>query len=157
MVIRYIITTACAVAAVATMAHAQRMRPVLDLSTAATIQESCLSHARKSGQAIAIAVYDHSGELISFAKMDAASTAAAEIAKWKGKSSSTYGFSTAQTAEWNGPTAPYIATFQGGLPLFDSDGIMIGGVGVSGAPSEFDEECGRKGADAVGLLTERPS
>ena len=44
-----------------------------------------------------------------------------------------------------------MATWRGGLPIRLATGQLIGGVGVSGAPSEFDEECGNTGIAAAGL------
>ena len=49
-----------------------------------------------------------------------------------------------------------IATMEGGVPLFVRDGTAIGGVGVSGASSEFDTECGTRAAEAAGLLVSPP-
>ena len=40
--------------------------------------------------------------------------------------------------------------------LFARDGTPIGGVGVSGASSEFDAECGTRAAEAAGLRVSRP-
>lgn len=38
----------------------------------------------------------------------------------------------------------------GGLPILEGDGSIVGGVGVSGAPSpEADEICARSGIDAI--------
>ena len=139
-----------------TSVQAQTMRPVMDLATAETIRDGCLDHARKNGEEIAVAIFDHAGRLVTYAKMDGASTAAAEIAKWKGKSAATYEFASSETANWNGPAAPDMATFGGGLPLFTSDGVGIGGVGVSGAVTEFDIACGNAGAVLAGLGTDRP-
>ena len=38
--------------------------------------------------------------------------------------------------------------FAGGLPII-ADGTVIGGVGVSGATGDQDEECAQAGLDAV--------
>lgn len=111
----------------------------------------CLKHAEEVGHNVAIAIYDQGGVLLSFLKTDGASPAAGEVARWKGLSAAYYRVSTATTAEWNVPTAPKIATIQGGLPITSTDGKPLGGIGVSGAPPEIDEECSALATQAVGL------
>lgn len=134
---------------------AQVMAPVLDYATADAISERCMAHAREAGHPVAVAVFDQAGELLSFARGDA-SPAAAEVARWKGRSAAVFRRSTLETGDWNLPTVPMIATIEGGVPLFTADGVAVGGVGVSGAPSEFDAACGTRGAEAVGLRVTRP-
>jgi uncharacterized protein GlcG (DUF336 family) len=134
---------------------AQTMRPFLDFKTADAIRDHCLAHAARAGQAVAIAIFDDGGDLVNFAN-HGASPAAAAVAQWKGRSAAVYRRSTRETATWNAPTAPMIATMEGGVPLFARDGTAIGGVGVSGASSEFDAGCGTRAAEAAGLLVSRP-
>lgn len=136
-------------------ARAQTLTPTLDFATADAIRDHCLAHAQESGHTVAVAVFDQGGNLVSFAR-DRTSPAAAEVALWKGRSASIYLHSTRETATWNVPTAPLISTAEGGVPLFTPEGVGIGGVGVSGAPSEFDAECGATGAEAAGLRVTPP-
>lgn len=131
-------------------AQAQTMRPVLDFETADVIRDHCLARAEEAGYAVAVAVFDHGGDLVSFAK-NGASPAAGAVAKWKGRSAAIYLTPTVETASWNVPSAPMISVSEGGVPLFTEDGVGIGGVGVSGAPSAFDAECGTRAAEAAGL------
>ena len=137
-------------------AHAQSAQPTLDLQAAAVIRDACLSHAEENGQTVAVSVFDQGGNLVTFARLDGTSLAAQEISQWKGKSAAMYRRSTLETREWNAPEAPGIATFQGGLAIFSQDGAPLGGVGVSGAPSAFDEACAAVGLEAAGLLSARP-
>lgn len=44
---------------------------------------------------------------------------------------------------------PGHAAFPGGLPIMTAEGQHIGGVGVSGATSNQDEECAQAGLDAI--------
>jgi uncharacterized protein GlcG (DUF336 family) len=44
---------------------------------------------------------------------------------------------------------PGVAAFPGGLPIVTSDGQHIGGIGVSGATGDQDEECAAAGLAAV--------
>ncbi|MEZ5947093.1 MAG: heme-binding protein [Hyphomonas sp.] len=139
-----ILATACA------SAEAQRAQPTLDLATAQTIVTACVAHAAAHDYGVAVAVFDQHGNLKAFAHMDTADAAVRDVAQWKGKSAATYGFTTAETAKWGG-NAPNLAVWRGGLPIRLESGELIGGVGVSGAPSEFDEECGNTGIAAAGL------
>ncbi|NZA26551.1 heme-binding protein [Luteimonas sp. SJ-92] len=135
--------------------QAQTPRPVLDFETADAIRDHCLARAAEAGHAVAVAVFDDGGDLVSFSN-HGASPAAAAVAQWKGRSAAMYRRSTRETAAWNVPTAPMIAVMEGGVPLFARDGTAIGGVGVSGAPSEFDAECGTRAAEAASLTVARP-
>jgi len=136
--------------AVPTATPAQSLRPALDFATADAIRDHCLAHAARAGHAVAVAVFDQGGDLLSFAN-DGASPATGAVAQWKGRSAAIYRVSTATTGAWNVPTAPMIATVEGGVPLYTAGGVGIGGVGVSGAPPRFDAECGARAAESVGL------
>lgn len=131
-------------------AGAQTPRPMLDYASAATIRDTCIAWAAERDLAVAVAVYDEAGRLLAFAHMDGGSTAVGEIAMWKGRSAATLHVASAETANW-GPGAPGVATWQGGTPFFTQDGVALGGVGVSGAPSADDAACGEAGIAAAGL------
>lgn len=148
------LTVAAMVAALAPFSVAANTEPkasALQLSHIQKMNAKCLDHARKSKQDVAIAIYDQGGVLLSFTQTDGAAPAVGEVARWKGISAAYYRTATAKTAEWGIPNAPKIATVQGGLPLFSSDGQPWGGIGVSGAPAEFDEECAALATQAAGL------
>ena len=132
-------------------ASAQRARPMLDYETAATMRDACLAFAAEKQVDVAIAIFDDAGRLITFAKMDGVSTVVEQLAQWKGKSAATYRTASADTAKWNAPTAPDIATFGGGQPFFTPDGTPLGGIGVSGAVTEDDIACGKAAVAAAGL------
>lgn len=123
----------------------------LQLSHIQKMNAKCLEHARKSNYDVSIAIYDQGGILLSFVQTDGAVPGVGEVARWKGISSAFYRTATAETAKWNVPNAPKIATIQGGLPIFSQDGKPLGGIGVSGAPAEFDEECAALATQAAGL------
>lgn len=129
---------------------AQESRAVLQSATADAIRDHCLARAASAGFPVAVAVFDHGGDLVSFAR-DAGRPAVGAVARWKGLSAAVYLRPTVETGTWNMATAPMLATAEGGVPLFTRDGVGIGGVGVSGAPSEFDAGCATAAAEAVGL------
>ncbi len=131
-------------------AAAQTARPMLDYVSAATIRDACLAWAAERQLEVAIAVYDESGRLITFALADGTPTAVADFAMWKGRSAATIHVASKETANW-GPGAPGLASWEGGTPIFTTDGTALGGVGVSGAASAEDSACGVAGITAAGL------
>jgi uncharacterized protein GlcG (DUF336 family) len=140
-----------AAAALTAPAGAQNARPMLNYTTAAKMRDACLDYAKANKFDVAIAIFDDSARLIVFARMDGVSTVVGDLAQWKGKSAATYRIASAETAKWNSPGAPSIATFGGGQPFFMVDGTPLGGVGVSGAVTEQDLACGKAAIAAVGL------
>lgn len=122
----------------------------LDMASIESMNNACQNAAKKEGYTVAVAIFNDNGNLLSFS-YGGASPAASEVAQWKGLSAALYRVSTAETAKWNVPTAPKISTAQGGVPLFNKNGDAVGGIGVSGAPPQFDEDCGVLAAKAVGL------
>ncbi|PHR91104.1 MAG: hypothetical protein COA69_13720 [Robiginitomaculum sp.] len=135
-----------------TPAHAQDMAPSLNLKTAQTIRDGCLTYAKANNLSMAIAIYDAHGQLKTFTRMDGTSLGTAKAAHWKALSAATYQYTTAQTAQWNVPTAPDIATSRGGIPIKTNDGKALGGIGVSGAASSIDELCAHAGLKAADKL-----
>lgn len=129
---------------------AQTARPQLDYATAATIRDTCLAWAEARDFELSIAIYNDAGVLVTSAHMDGTATAIADVAQWKGKSSATYRFPSAVTANWGGP-APGMATWGGGVPFVAQDGTPLGAIGVSGAQTEDDIACGLAGIEAAGL------
>lgn len=130
--------------------HAQTSRPMLDYASAAAIRDGCLAFAAEHGLTVAVAVYDESGRLITFAHADGTPTAVADFAMWKGRSAATIHVASKDTATWT-PGAPGLASWEGGTPVFTAQGVALGGVGVSGASSSEDTACGLAGIAAAGL------
>lgn len=154
-IMKWILASA-ALAALHSGATAQEMKPVLSYATAAKMRDGCLAFAGEKKLGVAIAVHDEAGRLLAFAKMDDASTAVADIAMWKSRSAATYHYASAETAKWNVPTAPGIATAGGGVPAFTADGQALGAIGVSGSETEDDIACAEAGIRAAGLRSSRP-
>ncbi|WP_417620722.1 GlcG/HbpS family heme-binding protein [Parasphingorhabdus sp.] len=138
-------------------AHAQTAKPTLDYSSAATIRDTCLKWASEHDLKVAIAVMDTHGMLVTFAHMDGVKPVIGEVAQWKARASSQYGRSTEALAALNPPAnMPGVATIRGGVPIYTRDGLLLGGVGTSGAKSEEDATCGTAGVEAAGLTTAAP-
>jgi uncharacterized protein GlcG (DUF336 family) len=133
-------------------ARAQVSRPMLTYDSAAKIRDGCVAWANEHKLHIAVAVFDESGRLLTLAQMDGAATMVSEIAEWKGRSAATLHEPSSVTAKWaNGP--PGVATWEGGVPIFSTDGVALGGVGTSGSTAAEDAACGTAGVNAAGLKT----
>jgi uncharacterized protein GlcG (DUF336 family) len=150
------IAAAACLAALHGAAPAQTMKPVLAYATAAKVRDGCLAFAAEKKIEVSIAVHDEAGRLMTFAKMDGASTAVSDLAIWKSRSAATFRAPSANTAQWNIPTAPGIATAGGGVPMFTTDGQPLGAIGVSGAQTEDDIACAEAGIRGAGLRSSRP-
>ncbi|MXO61316.1 hypothetical protein GRI89_17365 [Altererythrobacter salegens] len=131
-------------------APGQTARPMLDYATAAKVRDGCLAWAAEHKLQVAVAVFDESGRLITFAIADGTPTAVADFAMWKGKSAATIHVASKETANW-GKGPPGLATWEGGTPIFTPAGTPLGGVGVSGAESAEDSACGEAGIAAAGM------
>jgi glc operon protein GlcG len=140
-----------------TPAGAQDARPELTLDTARAMQQACLEYASERDLGVAIAIYDDAGILVAYSRMDGVSPAVQDLSQWKGQSAARYRTATEQTANWELPSLPHIATIGGGLPIFDAEGNPLGGIGVSGAPVPEDIACGMAALASVGLAAERPN
>lgn len=145
------LVTALAATALFAPAYAETEVTSLQLNHINKMNARCMEHAQKADNDVAIAIYDQSGLLLSFIQSDDAAPAVGEVARWKALSSAYYRVPTATTAEWGIPNAPKIATIQGGLPILSPNGNPLGGIGVSGASSEFDEKCAALATQAAGL------
>lgn len=136
--------------------QAQESPAVLNHELVLKIQEGSLAYAKSNNHTMAIAIYDVHANLISFIRMDGATVGVSKVARWKGISAASWLKPTSETGKWNMATAPNMATAMGGIPIFSKDGTPLGGIGVSGAASEIDVECGEAGLKAAGLTKEAP-
>ncbi len=145
-----------------TGAQALDQKPVLTLDMANKIVEACVAKAAAEGwRPVNVAVFDDGGNLKAFQRMDSAFLGSIQIAQLKGHTSTMFPFPTRRFAELAYGTEgqpgrvpgiteiPGIASFPGGVPIMTTDGHQIGGVGVSGASSDEDEQCAEAGIDAI--------
>lgn len=133
----------------------------LTSQAAATAVEAAVAKAREIGVAINVAVVDEGGNLLAFRRDDGAFLPSGQIAQDKawtavGFKSSTGAFYDAlvpEPAVLAGITGQRrVSAFPGGLPVV-AEGQIIGGIGVSGASADEDEQCARAGVEAIGLTT----
>jgi uncharacterized protein GlcG (DUF336 family) len=101
-----------------------------------------------------IAVLDAGGGLLYFRRHPDAFRGSVDISINKAWTATQFGFPTRLFGEViikaaNGiQFTPRLIIFPGGLPIKAGD-ALIGGIGVSGATGDQDEECAQAGLDAV--------
>lgn len=146
--------------------HADELgtKPVLSSALAHQMVEACFADQGQSGYAkVNVFVVDDGGHLLAAARQDDACKACADIAKNKAITSALYGAPTRVMADISfgenrdgvdaglpgAAFVPGIVAFAGGLPIAKSKGAVLGGIGVSGASSEEDEQCAQAAIDAI--------
>jgi len=146
-------------------AQALDQKPILTLDMANQIISTCVAKATSEGWSpVNVAVFDDGGNLKAFQRMENAFLGSIQVSQMKGHSSAMFPFPTRLFAELAygkdgepGPLPgiseiPGVAAFAGGLPIMTADGHQIGGVGVSGASSDEDEQCAQAGIDAISSM-----
>jgi len=134
-------------------------RATLTVDACLRVLEAALSHGRSQGHRIWVAVADATGELMGFIGCDGAPRISSRVAIDKAFTAVATG---QPTSAWKAYllSAPeeereiirhfprYIGA-EGGHPIVHG-GLVIGGIGVSGANQQVDEECARAGLAAIG-------
>jgi uncharacterized protein GlcG (DUF336 family) len=121
----------------------------LDLTEAQNIVNAVLAKAQEAPEKpIAVAVADRDGNLVAFARMDNCSPLPRNIAVAKAYTAGVMGNDTGQIAErmrknnikGSDLGDPRLVFVQGGVVIKSDDGIILGGIGVSGLAAQEDEE-----------------
>jgi glc operon protein GlcG len=148
------ILVGAALVALVVSASAQDKRPDYgtDINAAAAkkIAAGVLAECQKNAWNVAVAVVDNHGFLVYFERMDNTQTASMDIAVGKAKAAATYRRTTRVFTEGINKggvatvTLPGVFASPGGIPIM-VDGKVTGGVGVSGATGDQDEQCAKAG------------
>lgn len=106
---------------------------------------------KKSGEIdtkMNIAVVDRGGNLVAFAREDGAWIGSVDISIKKAKTATFFDMETQEIGKLSQPGGSLyniehsnngLITFPGGIPLVTPDGVILGGVGVSGSTVENDK------------------
>ena len=126
--------------------------------------ENIIQAAKKAAKEIdtnmCIAVVDSGGNLKAFLRMDYAWTGSIDIATKKAQTAVYFGMPTEEIGKLSQPGGPLygiehsngaLVTFPGGLPIVDDEGVLIGGVGVSGSSVENDRKVADAGVKVAGV------
>ena len=125
----------------------------IGLDDAVALVTAALERAAALNLTVAAAVADSSGELVCFRRMDDTQLGSTDVAILKARCAVRFKRST---TEWavrarDNPGIlgiPGVIAVLGGIPLVRDEKI-IGGIGVSGALPEQDDECARAGVEAL--------
>ncbi len=126
----------------------------LSLEAASALAQAAVEACRAEGVQVAVTVVDRGGHpqviLRDVLAMDLTLTISQQKAYTAlSFNSATSALETRFTAPFAVPKVQGLVLSAGGLPI-TAGGTLIGGVGVSGAPSgEVDERCAQAGIDAV--------
>jgi len=138
----------------------------LDLETARTVIAAARTHGRSAGlKPLTVVVLDAGGHVVAAEREDGASMKRFEIAAGKAHGALSLGqgsraimdraeqqpyFVAAVTAAIGGSLIPV----PGGVLVRDSDGALLGAVGVTGDTSDHDEAAAMAGIEAAGLTAQ---
>lgn len=120
----------------------------LNLAGIKTMVAAAEAEAQKRNVQVTICIVDESGNVLFLQKADGAGLNTIQFAQKKARHSALYRRPSKSAADQlkNGDLQilafPDAFPNQGGLPI-QVDGQTIGGIGVSGAPSEVDEAIGQ--------------
>jgi uncharacterized protein GlcG (DUF336 family) len=151
---RFSLSVAVLAVGLASSASALETKPVLSLDAAEKMALACDKYAASNGWKMNIAVLDDGGGLLYFRRHPAAFRGSVDISINKAWTATQFGFPTrlfGSTIVNMAPGIQYtprLIVFPGGLPIRAGE-ALVGGIGVSGASGDQDEECAQVGLDAV--------
>ena len=131
----------------------------LTLAAARACIAAAQADARTLGVAMSVAVVDGGGQLVAFERMDGADLVTVTLAQDKAWTALVNRMPTAELAPISQPGTEFFGyntvgrgrtiIFAGGLPLL-RDGVLVGGVGISGGDSAQDQRAVEAAAAAFG-------
>lgn len=147
---------ALSLAATAAFAQVPSYGPSISLEQAKKVMSAAQAEAVKNKWPVAIAIFDTSGMLVAYEKMDDTQTASVQVAQDKGRSAVIFRRPTKvfEDIVASGPGGARMlglngaVPIEGGLPIV-VNGKIIGGIGVSGVTSQQDGVVAKAGTDAL--------
>lgn len=123
----------------------------LTLNHAQALIATALQTGTEHGWLVSAAVIDRHGNLIAFARQDGSTLASGLSAQAKAWTSAAIGASTSDLQPLTAPGQPIhglpyaagpnrpITPVPGGIPIHATDGTLLGGIGIGGAPAPGDD------------------
>lgn len=118
--------------------------------------EAAERKAQELGVKMNIAIVDSGANLTAFSRMDGAWLGSIDIALKKAKTARFFDMDTGEIGKLSQPGQSLfniehsnngLITFPGGIPIKDTDGEIVGAIGVSGSTVEDDHEVATFGAN----------
>lgn len=127
----------------------------LSLADANRIVGASIAAAEELGVRLSVAVVDAGGQLVAFQRMEGAIAVSATAAPGKAVGSVFFGRDS-RLIDAGSPVMQAILGSQGGriipaqgaVPIYQ-DGELVGAIGGSGGTAQQDEDCVRKGLEAL--------
>lgn len=126
-----------------------------------------LRKSNELGTKMNIAVVDRGGKLVAFAREDRAWSGSVDISIKKACTATYFDMETQEIGELSQPGGSLygiehsnngLITFPGGMPLATPDGVILGGVGVSGSSVENDKVVAEAALEGfLSAFTEAPA
>jgi uncharacterized protein GlcG (DUF336 family) len=137
-----------------TPALAQSYGPALDLATAKKIAAGALAEAAKNNWKMAIAIVDNHGMLVYYERMDDTQTGSNAIALDKAKTAAMFRRPSRVFEEGVAKGRVALLGLQGATPITGGlpivvGGKTVGGIGISGASSDRDEQVAAAGLAGI--------
>jgi uncharacterized protein GlcG (DUF336 family) len=129
--------------------------PGVNLEQAKKAVAAAEAEAKKNGWFMAIAVVSNGGNLVHFSKMDGTQFASIAIAQQKAKAAATFRQPTKSFQDRLAAGAMHLLTLEGvvasegGIPITNADGRVIGAIGCSGATGAQDSQACTAGLNAL--------
>jgi len=131
----------------------------INLEQAEAAIKAAKDKAREMGVKMNIAVVDGGANLVAFGRMDGAWLGSVDIAIKKAKTARFFDMNTGEIGKLSQPGGSLyniehsnlgLITFPGGIPIKNSNGEIIGAIGVSGSTVEDDHAVAEAGVQAIG-------
>jgi glc operon protein GlcG len=131
--------------------------PGVNLEQAQKAIAAAAAEAKKNNWPLAIAVVTNGGYLVSFARMDGTQLASIAIAQQKAKAAATFRRPTKAFADRLAQggaglallTLEGVVASEGGIPITNAQGQVIGAIGCSGATGAQDHQACEAGVNAL--------
>lgn len=123
----------------------------LTVDSVTKIGNAALAECTKRGFKVGVSITSREGQLLYFIRHPLAGPHTPMVSRIKAYTSSTMGVATSTLTESNVQKLNYfknITTLGGGVPITVA-GYQYGGIGISGATSQADEECAKEGIKAI--------
>lgn len=126
----------------------------LTLDTAMTIAQNTIKACRKAGYQVGVTIVDRSGQAQVVLRDTLAPELTLTVSQKKAYTAVSFNSATSSLTErfsspFSVPKVDDLLISGGGLPIA-AQGTLLGGIGVSGAPSgKIDEECAQAGIDSM--------
>jgi uncharacterized protein GlcG (DUF336 family) len=134
----------------------------LDWSQAQQVLDAAIQKAAEIDTLMNVAVVDAGGNLKAFGRMDGAWLGSIDVSIKKARTARFFDTNTGDLGATTQPGGPLynievsnggLITFPGGIPLRDSNGEIVGAIGVSGSSVENDHTVAEAGVKALGAAS----